>query len=111
MGIVPLDPNIIAAIGAGRQETPNLLANYAQMQQIQGNQMAIQAQRQAGMLGQIKQQAAQLELSQQRLGMEQQQQALAALVRHGGKVPAAAEAVAASGDAHELFSQKHQQRD
>ena len=106
---MPLDPNIIAGIGAGRQEAPNLLANYAQMQQIQGNQMALQAQRQAQMLGQIKQQSAQLELSQQRLGTEQQQQALASLVRHGGKVPAAAEELAAAGNPQAFVLQKHQQ--
>lgn len=106
-----LNPNIILSIGqnAQQQQPPNLLGQYQQIQQIQANKMAMQAQQQNMMLAGIKQQSAQVELGQQQLAAKQQQQAVEALSNAGGDVDKATAQLLAVGNPQGLTLQKHRQ--
>jgi hypothetical protein len=106
---VPLDPSIIASIGAKPPEAPNLFAQYGQLQQIRQNQLALAAQQQAQGMQRIKEQAAQLEYSQQQLAAQEQQQAAAVLARNQGDVQKSLPELRATGNRQALVLEKHQQ--
>jgi hypothetical protein len=106
-----LNPGIILSIGqnAQQQQPPNLLGQYQQIQQIQANKMAMQAQQQNYQTAGIKQQEAQMALQQQQQAAQQQQQLVALLQKHGGDVDKAAQEAIANGNTQGFALQKNAQ--
>lgn len=104
---MPLDPNIILQAGQPLPNQPNMLGQYAAVQQIQQNKLAMMAQQQAMALGQVHQQSAQLALSQQQLEATQQQQAVQALKDSNGDVDKASSTLLAAGNQQGLVLQKN----
>lgn len=107
---MPLDPNIILSIGqnAQQQPPPNLLGQYAQVQQIQANRMAMQAQQQNYQTAGLKQQQEQMALQQQQLAAKQQQDMVVLLQQNGGDVRRAIQQGKAQGNQQALVLEKNQ---
>jgi hypothetical protein len=85
---MPLDASIILSGAPQRTEPLNLLSNYAQLQQIQQNRIALSAHQQALQMGQLSQKAAELHLADQQLSSQQNQEMLGILRENQGNVPA-----------------------
>jgi hypothetical protein len=85
---MPLDASIILSGAPQRTEPLNLLSNYAQLQQIQQNRIALSAHQQALQMGQLSQKAAELHLADQQLSSQQNQQMLGILRKNQGNVAA-----------------------
>jgi hypothetical protein len=105
---MPLDASIILSGAPQRTEPLNLLSNYAQLQQIQQNRIALSAHQQALQMGQLSQKAAELHLADQQLSSQQNQEMLGILRENQGNVPASIQQGMARGlpQAQELL--KHQ---
>ena len=85
---MPLDASIILSGAPQRTEPLNLLSNYAQLQQIQQNRIALSAHQQALQMGQLSQKAAELHLADQQLSSQQNQQMLGIIRKNQGNIPA-----------------------
>src|SRR4051812_16365168 len=85
---MPLDASIILSGAPQRTEPLNLLSNYAQLQQIQQNRIALSAHQQALQMGQLSQKAAELHLADQQLSSQQNQQMLGIIRKNQGNVAA-----------------------
>src|SRR3982750_47056 len=105
---MPLDASIILSGAPPRTEPLNLLSNYAQLQQIQQNRIAMSAHQQSLQMGALSQKAAELHLADQQLSSQQNQEMLGILKENNGNVPASIQQGMARGlpQAQELL--KHQ---
>jgi hypothetical protein len=105
---MPLDSSIILSAAPPRTEPLNLLSNYAQLQQIQQNRIAMSAHQQALQMGALQQKAAELHLAEQQLSSSQQQEMLGIIRKNQGNVDASIDEGMARGlpQAQELLKHK-----
>jgi hypothetical protein len=105
---MPLDSSIILSAAPPRTEPLNLLSNYAQLQQIQQNRIAMSAHQQALQMGALQQKAAELHLAEQQLSSQQQQEMLGIIAKNNGNMDASIPEGMARGlpQAQELLKQK-----
>ena len=105
---MPLDSSIILSAAPPRTEPLNLLSNYAQLQQIQQNRIAMSAHQQALQMGALQQKAAELHLAEQQLSSTQQQEMLGIIRKNQGNMDASIDEGMARGlpQAQELLKHK-----
>ena len=105
---MPLDSSIILSAAPPRTEPLNLLSNYAQLQQIQQNRIAMSAHQQALQMGALQQKAAELHLAEQQLSAQQQQEMLGILHKNQGNMDASIQEGMARGlpQAQSLLKEK-----